>query len=239
MKAGDLRVEGCCPACRFYQLKKKTQGDPIIDPNFLALFVEAEGDGTYLTKLSCQAFVLVKGPRFGRCGECRSRLNQDPYFGLTDSDQLLDEIQYFRLDYHPAEPGKLFAEPMPHLHVDPDANVRCGFRAQPDTLLPDFIEWLYLNFRYETWEQWAKDVWQERAQPDHKPLDLFQQAKEFQSNYAGFLDRYAQPLKNLRTYLYDYKKDWLKMPPWQDRLLWYPGTQDEFLQPAAKAGTKV
>ncbi len=85
---------------------------------------------------------------------------------------LTDMIQYIRLDYHPNELGDLFSHPLPHIHIDPKGGLRFPFPvSQTGHIIENFIEFLYLNYSYKDWINWAEWVWHETFDKEEKDLE--------------------------------------------------------------------
>jgi len=65
--------------------------------------------------------------------------------------------QYYRLDFAPRKPGKLFLESVPHLHVTPHGPPRIPFPLEHGTFLPaTFLEFIYMNHFPDIWLDWAR-----------------------------------------------------------------------------------
>jgi hypothetical protein len=108
----------------------------------MALFARVEWrDDSQILAASCQV-VVVEG-------------------GILE-DYYLDEAysaQYLRFDYHPHAPGRMFREPMPHVHIQADGEPRFGWPYSSANVVVDFLEILYLNYHYEQWLRWARSIW--------------------------------------------------------------------------------
>lgn len=105
------------------------------------------GNGRVLTFASLQAIVIL-----------------DPNSSLTkfldDGDDQDIPFQYYRLDYDPDCLGAIFREPLAHLHISPDGEPRIPFQCLPaGSIIPEFLEFLYLNHFKKTWLGWAERVW--------------------------------------------------------------------------------
>ncbi|MEI8141168.1 MAG: hypothetical protein WCI03_15045 [bacterium] len=71
--------------------------------------------------------------------------------------------QYIRLELDLSKPGPLFKEPLPHIHVAPEGEPRMDFRKGEFPFpIVEFLEFIYLNYCYDAWIRWAKDVWTAR-----------------------------------------------------------------------------
>jgi hypothetical protein len=102
----------------------------------------------HLRRLSLQSLCLVNGSF------------EDWMHGLDDLSD--DDFHYFRLDIHPDALGQLFSEPIPHVHSLPHGAPRFSFQSTlTQTLIPDFIGFLFRNYAYEDWERWVGVVWKE------------------------------------------------------------------------------
>lgn len=75
-----------------------------------------------------------------------------------------DNVQYFRLDLDLVKRGRIFREPQPHLHTKPNDEPRLPFHVSSDkSLVLDFFEFLYLNYAYDKWLIWARNLWQRKT----------------------------------------------------------------------------
>jgi len=69
------------------------------------------------------------------------------------------KAQYYRFDIHPQKPGKLFAEPHPHIHCIPDGAPRFPFCWHPtESCLVAFLEFIYRNHFYKKWFKWVRSM---------------------------------------------------------------------------------
>ena len=70
------------------------------------------------------------------------------------------QSKYFRLDFDFDQPGPLFKEPLPHIHVGNSSEPRFSLPLSgSSSCILDFIEFLYLNYRYDLWLEWARNTW--------------------------------------------------------------------------------
>ncbi len=72
--------------------------------------------------------------------------------------------QYFRLEADRSQPGPIFKEAFPHVHVHLDGAPRFSI-GNPDRphVLQEFIEFLYRNYRHDAWVQWAREAYEARV----------------------------------------------------------------------------
>lgn len=110
--------------------------------NQLAFFGSIEWSENIITKCSLQAIITKD-----------TTLKE--YINKTETG-----IQYYRLDYDTQNTGRLFKEPIPHIHTAPNGEPRFNINKNEDTFIPtSFLEIIYLNHFYE--QEWA--LWAERA----------------------------------------------------------------------------
>lgn len=109
---------------------------------------------------------------------------------------------YYRLDLDLNKGGKLFREPQPHLHTEPKGEPRINFNTYSDrTLIVDFIEFLFLNYAYDSWLIWAKNVW-EREKMFADGEDPFPRIVSFYKDpIISNLSIYAKHISALRDIL--------------------------------------
>lgn len=68
---------------------------------------------------------------------------------------------YFRMEADASQPGPLFKEAFPHIHVRLDGEPRFGLGAKCRThVLQEFIEFIYRNYRHEEWMVWARHAYE-------------------------------------------------------------------------------
>lgn len=110
--------------------------------------------------------------------------------------------QYYRVDYDiTMSLGELFKEPHPHLHLYPKREPRIPFIIQnSQTILADFITFLYLNYSYDAWQLWVRKVWKNHTDyPDHKdPFHVICDAFKA-SQHETLLSTYKDPLHKLKN----------------------------------------
>lgn len=69
------------------------------------------------------------------------------------------KCHYFRLDVDFSSIGPLFKETLPHIHTHPDGSPRYHFVPKHErTLIPEFLEFIYLNYAYDKWVKWVSEV---------------------------------------------------------------------------------
>jgi hypothetical protein len=121
-------------------------GDPShcqIEPNVAAFMRVEWREDSQIVAASCQVMVVDGG---------------------TLEDYYLDQsyaAQYLRFDYHPHAPGRMFREPMPHVHIRADGEPRFGWPCGSANMVVDFLEMLYLNYHYGQWLRWARSIWED------------------------------------------------------------------------------
>ncbi|MBI4816956.1 MAG: hypothetical protein HY791_11900 [Deltaproteobacteria bacterium] len=159
-------------------------GEFAIEPGF-ALFVRAKLDkATMRIKyLNCQALVTPGKELidFYRC------------------DQV--DAHYYRLDYDPSILGPFCAEPIPHLHVRMHGPPRAWVR-DPNYLVQEFVEWVYLNYFHDIWTHWAGRTWEEyrRKQGIREEDDVFKTIlSAFEEGQIDFVTENQTQLKQIRN----------------------------------------
>ena len=92
---------------------------------------------------------------------------EDYYLGKKEV-----EAHYFRLDLDCAMlGGGIFKEPRPHLHTRPQDEPRFPLDlTSSGTCIIDFLEFLYMNYQYDIWREWARKEWAGRSLNDEAPF---------------------------------------------------------------------
>lgn len=135
---------------------------------------------------------------------------------ITDYRDNESSAAYFRLDYHPKEIGRIFSHPMPHIHISNKYDARMPFAIEsPSTCILDFIEFLYINFYYEKWLSWAKDVWQKGLMTNlNDPYDSDNYLDVIQEGLLNgriidnsFVNKYGDSIKKFKRMLFNEKKE--------------------------------
>lgn len=141
----------------------------------------------------------------------------DYYLKLFDKEMSTGcDAIYLRLDYHPRKSGKLFSHAMPHIHISNKYDVRMPFAlTSPTTCFLDFLEFLYINFSYETWIRWVQDLWVNNLQKHMQELDPYKSEDYFAAIQNGFstgrmhdqefIERYEEKIFELKKILFDRK----------------------------------
>lgn len=134
-------------------------------------------------------------------------------FDLYSTDDMESpEVQYYRLDYDPKQPGPMFSEPLPHIHCWPGGAPRIPLPGNNDESLPvRFLEFIYLNHFHQDWTKWVK------AEVTHRlsegfPIEAIVEGFATGSilTRLGVFDPY---LKELRTILKVAKRDYCRSRP--------------------------
>lgn len=82
------------------------------------------------------------------------------------ADDTATTAVYYRLELDADQPGPLFMEPQPHVHVVPQGAPRLLFHPPINEYLPvAFLEFIYLNHALQKWHDWAEEVCT-KANPD-------------------------------------------------------------------------
>jgi hypothetical protein len=104
---------------------------------------EVAWDNGVVSSITCQCIVRPGAP-------------------LSISSARRAEVQYLRLDFDVANLGPLLSEPLPHIHVRGNSAPRMEFRGlTPKRLLSSFLDFIYRNYYFESWEAWARAVWED------------------------------------------------------------------------------
>ena len=112
--------------------------------------------------------------------------------------------QYLRLELDLNKPGPLFKEPLPHIHSCPDGAPRFRFTPGDDwNLIAKFLEFLFLNYAYDKWLNWAWNVWKSNTafQDGDDPMKTIIDAYDAEGKSQLLADRYATHLERLRIIL--------------------------------------
>ena len=115
---------------------------------------------------------------------------------------------YFRLDLDLDKPGPLFKEPLPHIHTRPIREPRFSLPlTSSKTCIVDFLEFLYLNFHYDKWRNWAKSIWlSQNPLQEEGVFDAMGEA--YAKGKTDWLrDKYAIKIEELRACLLKEKQD--------------------------------
>jgi hypothetical protein len=124
--------------------------DGCILEEHIGLFAEVQFGINGLIYANCQAIACIEGT-----------LN-DFY-----SEPASAEVRYHRLDLDLNCPGPMFKEDHPHIHSVPSGAPRFLFHASAShNVIVDFVEFLYLNYSYDQWLDWAKKTWNEAVLRD-------------------------------------------------------------------------
>jgi hypothetical protein len=82
------------------------------------------------------------------------------------------------MDYDPGQPGPLFLEPQPHIHVQ-DGEPRMNLSLSTNrSLMGGFFDVLYRNYLRVKWHAWARTVWEELARQKRWEFDIFDRIDE-------------------------------------------------------------
>jgi hypothetical protein len=114
------------------------------------------------------------------------------------------EHDYFRLDIDPFISGKMFKEPYPHVHFRGKGGPRYPVNGLCDgNPLVGFVDFIYRNYKFETWLEWARFVWNRNAQEAGGPNDYFENAaRAFESNQIKMIEGpYKNTIVRLKAYL--------------------------------------
>lgn len=125
------------------------------------------------------------------------------------------EIDYFRFDFHPEEPGEFAREPHPHVHIRPKGAPRVSVHAPPlDGGVSTFLEWIYLNYHYEKWIRWAEERWNASQYSKAGDLPDFRSLMDaVKTNERGYLEKHAAAFSVLKNVLVDSRKNLLPLAP--------------------------
>jgi hypothetical protein len=134
------------------------------------------------------------------------------------------EASYFRLDFDPSRPGRLFSEPQPHIHCAPEGPPRFPFfRGEDEFLLVSFLEFIYVNYFYLDWLAWAE--YESRRALSGEVFDSIVESYKH-ARVLEHRDQLASHLETLRKVLLQAKQErardvWPLLPS-SSNLLSYP-----------------
>jgi hypothetical protein len=112
------------------------------------IFWDSTKNGNVISKVHAQALILD---------------------GVTVEDVICggkaERYQYLRADFDPGNLGRIFPDPMVHVHSEPKGEPR--FSASVAITLPhvDFLELILRNYAKDIWNKWAIKVWERRIKP--------------------------------------------------------------------------
>lgn len=131
-------------------------------------------DGGIITKLNVEAFVAVG--------------NGATLKNTSDDNEVDYEVDYLRMDYDIGQPGPLFGEPQPHIHIRRGAP-RLALTLHPArSLLASFFDAVYRSYLPNQWHSWCRGVWQEAARRRDFEVGLFDRISEaYKSGNVGVI----------------------------------------------------
>lgn len=156
-----------------------------IEPN-MAILAHVKWEQRILTQVSVQAIISLKG-------------NIDLFCEQPNLPH-----QYFRLDYHPDTPGRLFSEISPHIHTRAKGAPRLisgAFIGQNPIL--DFVEFLYRSYFYDLWLEWAIKVWTKDKTISNNTVNQIETiTRAFDSgNAVSLMPKYQHMVRDLKKSL--------------------------------------
>ena len=126
------------------------------------------------------------------------------------------DVQYFRLDFDYTKLGKgIFNEPLPHLHTLPKDEPRFSlFLTSAQTSIIDFLEFLYMNYQYDIWREWARNEWAKRSL-DEDAYSLFNIIDEaYKKGQIDFLKKeYNTRINEIKKCLHNIKVEFSNLLP--------------------------
>lgn len=127
--------------------------------------------------------------------------NIEDYY-LSSKDDNGFQSQYFRMEYDSTMPGPFFKEPLPHVHTIPDREPRFPLRlTSSKTMIVDFLEFLYLNYQYDKWYMWAREIWKKNNIDDDEGIfDTICKAYE-KGQIEVIKKKYADAIQRLKNML--------------------------------------
>lgn len=161
----------------------------------IALFGYASWNRQCLVSLGLQAFCLMEG-------------SLESAYSNSDSLEESD-CHYFRLDLHTNAMGLLFKETFPHLHVNPKLEPRIPYVGKTDeTLIPDFISFLFRNYAYEDWYNWLEGLWAKKMGDLvlDDPLPAVYNAFR-DSNLVLLLNQLSEPVGKIKLLIHQATKE--------------------------------
>jgi hypothetical protein len=129
-----------------------------------------------------------------------------------DTEEKVSAV-YYRLELDPNQPGPLFTEPQPHVHVVPKGPPRFSFTSPENEFLPlAFLEFIYLHHKPIKWCSWAREVCSLK-----KPTLKFEGLLQVFSDGKGRLWKerrnFRSDLNELKTILGSAKRDEMRDLP--------------------------
>lgn len=172
-------------------------GDPSlcqIEPNVAIFMRVAWRDASEIVASSCQVMIVDGGTL------------EDYYVGQRCA------AQYLRFDYHPHAPGRMFREPMPHVHIHADGEPRFGWPCGSANIVADFLEMLYLNYHYDQWLKWARSIWEDVIRKHAVKEDPFDRIfGAYQRGEWSLLEPHRTLLKHFRDGLQSEKDSAIRL----------------------------
>jgi len=114
------------------------------------------------------------------------------------------ENYYFRLDIDSSISGEIFREPYPHIHFRGKGEPRYPVDGLCDgNPIISFIDFIYRNYKFEVWLQWARLVWNRNAYEAGSDKDYFNNVVEaFKTNQMALIEGpYKNTVYRLKAYL--------------------------------------
>ncbi len=111
------------------------------------------------------------------------------------------DAHYLRLDYDESNLGPLLCEPLPHLHVRGNSAPRVEFRGLASKrLLGSFLDFIYRNYFRDSWETWARAVWERARRPGGHSATSFDEVWQafLASDVAGLTTTHREKLRGMK-----------------------------------------
>ncbi|HQU41680.1 MAG TPA: hypothetical protein PK867_02665 [Pirellulales bacterium] len=118
----------------------------------MAMFLQFGWEARRFRYLHCQAIAVIGGTL------------DDAYLRSDGID-----LRYLRLEYEsgPFMLGALFSHPVVHIHSQPREAPRFALDSTDgETVLLDFLDFLYRNFCHDAWSRWATVACEASADPE-------------------------------------------------------------------------
>ncbi len=140
------------------------------------------------------------------------------------------EHYYFRLDIDPSFSGRIFREPYPHIHFRGKGEPRYPVDGLCDgNPIISFMDFIYRNYSFETWLEWARLVWNRNAREAGTDKDYFENAvRAFEANQISMIEGpYRDATVRLKNYLAEERRGMSELRMNKDRVRlfsYFPGS---------------
>ncbi len=132
---------------------------------------------------------------------------------ILDSDiesfYLKDDANYhyLRFDYDLNNLGPLFKEQLPHVHIQPKGAPRFPFHfSDSGNSIVDFLEFIYINYKYDTWYDWLEELWESAPEFGSENDQFYNIVDSYKRNNSNsLLNEHRNQLNLIKKYAKDAK----------------------------------